>query len=398
MKTNIKKLIIDTNINAEDIRKIILSEKTDYNDVAKEICEYFFIYSKDDSNKSKFEIIVKSYCDVILRVLEKTLCKIDMISGNDEDKFAKLFNIKQRMDTLSDNYIEVILADSAYNKTPFLENDTTMDKVDDVLCSIEKKLLHFSKDMTLVSIVERKKYVNEKSAKRRYELQNLYKDREKYCNALATDKTLKDATTENIYLYDAVNSYLYIKCFDENYTNNIDEDMQKRCNEIYIKRRVHQFAFTKDEMYQYIIKPYLNFEDNTMLTREIFQDVGHFVPVRLKNMKHLLYAYCKLCEYNLHKILYSLSSMSCEYNNKAIELQKCYYNLQYVYRNFEIVCSEYFNVSFTDLTPYELKDDILKPLKKKIEEIFYFEAQKSYPETLHMSKDEIIKYIKEKNK
>ena len=61
MKTNIKKLIKDTNINAEDIRKIILSEKTDYNDVAKEICEYFFIYSRDDSNKSKFEIIVKRW-------------------------------------------------------------------------------------------------------------------------------------------------------------------------------------------------------------------------------------------------------------------------------------------------------------------------------------------------
>ena len=74
-------------------------------------------------------------------------------------------------------------------------------------------------------------------------------------------------------------------CFEEKLKNNFNQTSADTYSKIYIKRRVHQFNLSKDDMLLYVIKPEYGLEDITVTTREIFQDIGHFVPSNKKNME-----------------------------------------------------------------------------------------------------------------
>ena len=326
MKENIINLITNPQITPEKIAETFAISKVDYNKMAEEICDYFsYNYCENKTYEHNFEALVNAYYDTVIRVFDKTICRIYELQPENKNKFSEIYNAKLRIDKMLYNYFEVYISDYSYHDVAFLSNqkeEIISDKKNLFYSTLCKKLCEFVADENLQSVVYNRDKAIESIEGRKQELHIDFPDAE-YHKVLACDEIVKQLESEISCYGKAIDAFLFIKNFEESFENNINKEDEEIYRKVYIKRRIHQFTFKKEEMYQYFIRPYLSFDENTSLVREIYEDIGHFIPTHGGNMKKLFFAYFDLCVYELNKNVFSLCSLSQESSdkNKAVVLK-----------------------------------------------------------------------------
>ncbi len=397
MKENIINLITDPQITPEKIAETFAISKVDYNKMAEEIYDYFSCdYCENKNHKENFEALVNAYYDTIMRVLDKAIKRISVLVTENKNKFSEIYNAKLRVEKMMDNYFEVYIADYSYHDKAFLSNEKEeiiSAKRDLFFLTLCDKICEFTNDKYFTSVVSDRKKAISNIASRKQELRGNLSDSE-YYKVLADDEVVKQLEND-VSCYDkAIASFLYIKNFEESFENNVNKEDEELYRKVYIKRRIHQFTFKKEEMYQYFIRPHLTFDENTSLVREIYEDIGHFIPTHGGNMKKLFFAYFDLCIYELNKSVFSLCSLSQESSdkNKAVvlkntrihteKLSKALHEIYFcfihnygddekasdlVYENFNNLISEY-NTCFDHKIQMFFPET--KRLYKKIDELY----------------------------
>lgn len=385
MKENIISLINNPEITAERIAETFRISKVDYNKMAEEICEYFSdVYSDNISHKEKFEALVNAYYDTIIRVINKTIDRIDILQSESKNKFSEIYNAKKRIDKLFDNYFEVYIADYSYHDTAFLadEKEKAIESKKEIfILTVNKKLCEFCDDADLSAIIHMRTLAKEIITNRKKELrENIVGD--EYYKVLSNDKIIHFSEDEISCYNDAIDAFLYIKSFDESYENNINEEKEKEYRKIYIKRRIHQFSFKKEEMYQYFIKPFLTFEENTSLAREVFQDIGCYIPTNGGNMKKLFYAYYDLCMYEVNKLLFLLCCCNPEHSNSAKYLKSAILHSKEILKELRDVYYYYTNNYQSDERASNLVYGDIDNIIDKIKKHYDHKVKCLYPETV----------------
>ena len=388
LKENIISLIHNPEITAERISETFSISNLDYNKLAKEICEYFSdVYSDDQSNREKFGALVNAYYDIIIRVLDKTISRIDSLQFESKIKFSEIYNAKLRFDKLFYNYYEVYIADYSYHNIVFLSDKKEKkieDKREHFIATLNKKLSEFCNDERLSTVINMRIIAKETIANRKNEIKKDTENEQEYYRLIADDRIIKCAESEVSCYNDAIDAFLFIMSFDESYNNNIDEEKEKIYRKVYIKRRIHQFTFKKEEMYQYFIRPFLTFEENSSLVKEIYEDIGYFIPTHGGNMKKLFYAYYDLCLYETNKLLFSLCSTTADTPNKANCLYNAYQNSDNINKMLKDVYYRYTNNYQKDDKASELVYDSFSKITDKIKKHFNHKVKLLYPETIEL--------------
>lgn len=367
----------------EKITETFAISKVDYNKMAEEIYEYFSCdYCDDKSHKENFEALVNAYYDTVIRVLDKTIHRISILQKENSNKFSELYNAKLRIDKMIDNYFEVYIADYSYHNVAFL-SDEKEKMIDDnkklffnVLC---EKIYEFNNDENIVFIISDKAKLEQNVKNRKQCLHNDLPDDE-YYKIVASDEVVKQSENK-ISCYDkAINAFLFNKNFEESFENHINKEDEEIYRKVYIKRRIHQFTFKKEEMYQYFIRSYLTFDENTSLVKEIYQDIGHFVPTHGGNMKKLFYAYFDLCVYEFNKNFILLCSATEENPNKSIIVKNARANADKISKALHDVYFYYTNNYRSDEKASDLVYDVFDKNVSNFDACFKHKIQLFFPE------------------
>lgn len=296
----------------------------------------------------KMKFIIFSYYNLVVAKFKEYKTQVEMLDSNNPLKFSNLFQFMKKTKQLDGDYFNVYMADITYNDTSIItdeiENEISA-LLEGLISALHKKLLEFENDNEEIkNIVKQRNFNHTQANLLRNNLYEKYKSENKtneYPDAINNceeyHRMCKISNMCDIGLY----VFTKNRTFCEKIQNEHNEELVKEYSKVYIKRRVHQFTFSRDEMLQYVIKPSYGMESNANLVKEVYQDIGHFVPTHKKNMKQMLLAFEILCNYELDESFYEMCSVFDNTSDSRKRLSNAYSKAKQTLKYIEDVCDAY---------------------------------------------------------
>lgn len=390
MKESLSNLINNPDVTEERIKSTFAILKMPISKFAEEIEEYFMDeYSPEDISASKFKTVVLSFYEMIVKHFNECILNIKSINNNSKSRFIALNKLYIESETLYDKFFDVSIADYSYNEDFFIddETDNKIKGLYEKFCiDFENKLIECSDNKKLHRLIHKKHETQKSIEDYRVILKaECEKDSAKeYYEIVNHDEKMCKFNDEIKFAKEGISSFLHLMCFEEKLKNNFNQTSADTYSKIYIKRRVHQFNLSKDDMLLYVIKPEYGLEDITVTTREIFQDIGHFVPSNKKNMENLMVAFGEYAKYELYKVIFDLCSISDIDETKAFDLYRVSQILEKVCNSVDEVCSTFANAYLHNDISYDIDYTITSTFKGKIENLFDIKTRTLFPEIVKL--------------
>lgn len=390
MKESLSNLISDPNITEERIKNTFSILKMPILKFAEEIEEYFIDeYSPEDNSASKFRIVVLSFYNMTIKCFNEYITKVNIVNNDNKDKFASLNKLYNEAENLYSKFFDVSIADYSYNEDFFIDDeiDNNIKALYENFCSVlENKLIECSDNKKLHRLIHKKHDTQRLIEDYRIALKKeCEKDNSKdYYEIINSDKKISEMNNEVEFAKEGITAFLYYVNFEEYLKNKFNQASADIYSKVYIKRRVHQFDLSKNDMLLYVIKPEYGLEDITVTTKEIFQDIGHFVPSNKKNMENLMIAFGEYAKYELNKTIFRLCSIADVDETKATDLYSTSYAFENIYKSVDNVCSAFADAYLHNDISYNLDYSITSVFKTKTENLFDKKTRALFPEIIKL--------------
>lgn len=390
MKESLSNLINDPNITEERIENTFSILKMPILKFAEEIEEYFIDeYSPEDNSASKFKIVVLSFYNMTIKCFNEYITKVNIVNNDNKDKFVSLNKLYNEAENLYSKFFDVSIADYSYNEDFFIddETDNNIKALYENFCSVlENKLIECSDNKKLHRLIHKKHDTQRLIEDCRIALKKeCEKDNSKdYYEIINSDKKISEMNNEVEFAKEGITAFLYYVSFEEYLKNKFNQASADIYSKVYIKRRVHQFDLSKNDMLLYVIKPEYSLEDITVTTKEIFQDIGHFVPSNKKNMENLMIAFGEYAKYELNKTIFRLCSIADVDETKATDLYSTSYAFENIYKSVDNVCSAFADAYLHNDISYNLDYSITSVFKTKTENLFDKKTRALFPEIIKL--------------
>ena len=402
MKEVLQNFLKDETITADNFANKFSETNTSPINFAIELEDYIPTANNSEiENKNKTDMITSAFYQVVIDFFKRNIGIVTDIDNNDKYKYSKLSNIMKESKVLFDKYFELYLADITYNEPSIITDDVEkeIDNIyEELVKTTHKKIIAINnEDNGIKTLILKRNYHKTTAEQIRINLKSKYEAEgniNEYYNVINNNIEYNNHFRFYNICDTGIYSFVQFKNFEESVANNFNKELSEEYFRVYVKRRIHQFTFSKDEMFQYIIKPTYDFESNANLTMEIFQDIGHFIPTHKKNMKQLLLAFKTLCEYEYNKVIYEISNIFADSEDKGASLYEVFAKANEIKKQTENVCSEYQHAYSRENISYDAKHYLEHKYFNEIKEMFDFKTQSLFPETKEYYKK--IEYFREK--